>query len=73
MTVTLAADLLRWFQLVCLTGTWTNARPKTLRWAILHAPGRLIHQARRRIVRIADNWPTADVIISAYQRINLLT
>ena len=73
MTVALAADLLRWFQLVCLTGTWTQARPKTLRWAILHTPGRLIHRARQRIVRIASNWPTTDVILGAYQRIGLIT
>lgn len=73
MTVALAADLLRWFQLTCLTGAWTNARPKTLRWAILHTPGRLVHRARQRIVRIAENWPTADVILGAYQRINLIT
>ncbi len=73
MTVALAADLLRWFQLVCLTGVWTNARPKTLRWAILHTPGRLVHRARQHIVRIAENWPTADVILSAYQRIDLIT
>ena len=73
MTVALAADLLRWFQLVCLTGTWANARPKALRWAILHTPGRLVHRARQRIVRIAESWPTANVILDAYQRINLLT
>lgn len=72
MTVALAADLLRWFQLVCLTGTWRVARPKTLRWAILHAPGRLVHRARQRIVRIPDNWPTAGVILGAYQRIELI-
>jgi len=73
MTVVLAADLLRWFQLVCLSGTWVNARPKTLRWSILHTPGRLIHRARQRIVRIADNWPTANVLLDAYQRIELIT
>jgi len=73
MTVALAADLLRWFQLLCLTGPWTNTRPKTLRWSILHAPGRLIHTARQHIVRIIDNWPTADVLLGAYQRINLIT
>jgi hypothetical protein len=72
MTVTLAADLLRWFQLVCLTGTWRLARPKTLRWAILHTPGRLVRRARRQIVRIAEGWPTADVLLDAYQRINLI-
>lgn len=73
MTVALAADLLRWFQLVCLPGPWRDARPKTLRWAILHAPGRLVHRARQRIVRIAEAWPTADVILGAYQRIDLIT
>ena len=73
MVVTLAADLLRWFQQVCLTGEWTNARPKTLRWSILHAPGRLIRTARQRIVRIIEGWPTAEVLLGAYQRINLIT
>jgi len=73
MTVALAADLLRWFQLLCLPGTWAAARPKTLRWAILHAPGRLVHRARQRIVRIIDAWPTANVILGAYQRIDLIT
>ncbi len=73
MTVTLAADLLRWFQLLCLTGTWMNARPKTLRWALLHAPGRLVHRARQRIVRIIDAWPTANILLDAYQRIDLIT
>lgn len=73
MTVTLAADLLRWFQLLCLTGAWRDARPKTLRWAILHTPGRLVRRARQHIVRIAKDWPTADVILGAYQRIDLLT
>lgn len=73
MTVTLAADLLRWFQLVCLTGAWADARPKALRWSILHAPGRLVRRARQHIVRVIAAWPTADVILDAYERINLIT
>jgi hypothetical protein len=40
--VMLAADLVRWFQLICCTGYWQSARPKSLRWAIFHAPGRLV-------------------------------
>ena len=71
--VTLAADLVRWFQLLCMDATWSEARPKSLRWAIFHAPGRLVHSARRRIVRIIDGWPTTDVLVGAYQRIALLT
>jgi hypothetical protein len=72
MTVALAADLVRWFQLLCLEGTWVNARPKALRWGILHAPGRLVHRARRRVVRIIDGWPGTDALLNAYRRIELL-
>jgi hypothetical protein len=46
---------------------------KTLRWALLHAPGRLVHRARQRIVRIIDAWPTANILLDAYQRIDLIT
>jgi hypothetical protein len=72
-TVMLSADLVRWFQLVCLDDTWRHARPKALRWGIFHAPGRLIRTARRRIVRVIDGWPTTDVILDAYRRIALIT
>ena len=72
-TVALSADLVRWFQLLCLDGTWSDARPKALRWAIFHAPGRLVHRARRRVVRIIGNWPTAEVLLDAYRRIELLS
>jgi hypothetical protein len=72
-TVALAADLVQWFQLLCLEGSWQAARPKALRWGIFHAPGRLVHRARRRIVRIVDGWPTTDVLLGAYRRMALLT
>jgi hypothetical protein len=72
-TVMMAADLVRWFQLLCLEGPWRDARPRALRWSIFHAPARLIHQARRVIVRIIDGWPTADVLLGAYERIAALT
>lgn len=68
----MAADLVRWFQLVCLDGPWREARPKALRWSIFHAPDRLVHRARRRVVRIVEGWPTATVILDAYRRIAAL-
>ena len=71
-TVLMAADLLRWFQLLCLDGYWGKARPKALRWGFLHAPARLIHTAGRLVVRILDGWPSADAIIGAYQRMAAL-
>ncbi|MBF6558422.1 MAG: IS1380 family transposase [Acidimicrobiales bacterium] len=73
MTVTLAADLVRWFQLLCFDGSWREARPKALRWGIFHAPGRLVHRARQHVVHIIDGWPTTPVLLDAYRRIALIT
>lgn len=70
--VCFADSLVRWFQLLCLTGTLAVAEPKTLRWGLWHAPGRLVHRARRRIVRILDGWPTTAVLLEAYQRMALI-
>jgi len=73
LAVTMAADLVRWFQLLCLDGRWRDARPKALRWELFHAPGRLVRRARSIIVRLLDGWPTATVLLGAYQRIAQLT
>ena len=71
--VSFADALVRWFQLLCLTGYLAVAEPKTLRWSLWHTPARLVHRARRHIVRILDGWPTADELLAAYQRITLIT
>jgi hypothetical protein len=71
--VAMAADLVRWFQLLCLEGAWRSARPKTLRWGILHASGRLVTTARQRIVRIIEGWPGTDDAPGAYRHIPALT
>jgi hypothetical protein len=73
MTVAMAADLVRWFQLLCFDGSWKDARPKALRWSIFHAPGRLVHRSRQRVVRIIDGWPATKALLDAYQRIGLIT
>jgi len=73
MAVCMAADLVRWFQLLCFDGNWRDARPKALLWGIFHVPGRLVHRARQRIVRIIDGWPTTQVLLDAYQRIAAIT
>jgi hypothetical protein len=72
-TVALAADLVRWFQLICLSGEWKNVRPKRLRWEIFHAPGRLVYAARQIVVRLLDGWPGADQLLRAYKNIALLS
>jgi hypothetical protein len=71
-TVMMAADLVRWFQLLCLDGTWAKARPKALRWGLFHAPGRLVRSGRRQIVRILDGWPSADALLGAYRRLDAI-
>lgn len=68
-----AADLVCWFQLLCLTGPLARALPKRLRWTLWHAPARIIRTARRDIVRILDGWPTTTDILNAYGRIAALT
>ncbi len=71
--VCFAADLVRWFQLLCLTGAMVTAEPKTLRWGVWHTPARVVRRARRSVVRILEGWPNAAVILGAYHRIALLT
>ena len=71
--VRLAGDLVRWFQLLCLEGSWKSARPKTLRWGLFHAPGRLIHRSRQIVVRVIEGWPATDALLRAYRSVALLT
>ena len=71
--VCLAGDLVRWFQLLCLSGSWKSARPKTLRWGLLHAPGRLIRRSRQLIVCVIDDWPATKVLTDSYRRMALIT
>ncbi|HEY5121260.1 MAG TPA: IS1380 family transposase [Acidimicrobiales bacterium] len=72
-TVCLSGDLVRWFQLLCLSGPWKNARPKTLRWGMFHAPGRLVRRSRQLVVRVIDGWPATKVLTDSYQRMALIT
>jgi len=71
--VCFADALVRWFQLLCLTGPLAVAEPKTLRWSLWHTPARIVRHARRHIVRILDAWPTADELLAAYRRTALIT
>ena len=71
--VCFAHDLVRWFQMLCLTGDLASAEPKTLRWRLWHAPARKVRSGRRVIVRILDAWPDATAIVRAHRRIALIT
>src|SRR5690606_884792 len=67
-TVAMAADLVAWFQLLCLAA----AEPKTLRWRLWHTPARVIRHSRRHVIRLIDGWPDTTEILAAYQRIAAL-
>lgn len=68
-----AADLVRWFQLLCLTGPLAKAKPKRLRWTLWHTPARIIRSGRRDMLRILDGWPTTRDTLAAYRAIAALT
>ncbi len=71
--VCMAADLVRWFQLICCTGELASARPKRLRWQLWHTPARIIRTAGRDILRVLDGWPTTRQLLDAHARIAALT
>jgi hypothetical protein len=71
--VCFAADLVRWFQLLCLAGPLAVAEPKALRWRLWHAPARMVRSGRATVVRVLDGWPDADAILRAHRRIAFVT
>lgn len=67
-----AATLLAWLRLLALDGALARAEPKTLRYRILHAAGRLARSGRRRYLKIAATWPWASAIAAAWNRVSAL-
>jgi hypothetical protein len=68
----IAQILFAWLKLIALDGDLARAEPKTLRYRVLHAAARLVRGGRRRRWKIAANWPWAEAITSAWQRITAL-
>ena len=61
----IAADLLAWLRLLCLTGDLAKAEPKTLRYRLLHTAARIIRGQRKRKIRIPATWPWANELAAA--------
>jgi hypothetical protein len=62
IAVAIAADLLAWLRLLCLSGDLAKAEPKTLRYRLLHTAARIIRGQRKRKIRIPSTWPwSADL------------
>ena len=68
----IAATLLSWLRLIALDGDLARAEPKTLRYKILHAAGKLVRGGRRRRLKIPAAWPWAKAIATAWARITAL-
>jgi hypothetical protein len=70
----LAAELLAWTQLLA----WHDhpARvwePKRMRLRLLAVAGRVITTGRRRILRLSQRWPWADLVLGGHRRIANIT
>ena len=65
-------DLLAWTQTLLLQGDPARAEPKKLRYRLLHVPARIARTARRTWLRIADDWPWAHEVITAFARLAAL-
>jgi hypothetical protein len=65
-------DLLAWTQLLLLDGELAAAEPKKLRYRLLHVAARLTRTARRTRLRIAEHWPWATSLVTAFNRLTAL-
>jgi hypothetical protein len=73
MTTALTAhDLLAWTRLVVLDGDLDRAEPKRLRYCLLHTAGVIARSGRRTRLRLAANWPWANNLVAAFNRVNTL-
>jgi hypothetical protein len=67
-----AQDLLCWTQALLLDGALAVAEPKTLRYRLLHVAARVVHHARRVILRLQRTWPWAVELARAFTRLRAL-
>ena len=68
-----AADLARWFQLLCLRDDLRQAESKARRWRLWHAPARMVRSGQRTILWVLDSWPDAKALLGVHRRMALLT
>ncbi len=72
--VAIAADLLAWLRHLALDHhpQLRKATPATLRRALLNVPARLVHRARKRLIRLGDDHPHQADLILAWNKIRAL-
>jgi hypothetical protein len=67
--VAIAQTLVCWAQALLLDGDLKVAEPKTLRFRLWHAAARLVHHARRHLLRFDRDWPWAHALVAAFRRL----
>jgi hypothetical protein len=71
--VLLAQDLMTFTQLLTLEpGELRSAEPQQLRYKLLHTPARIIRHARGVRLDIQHNWPWAEQLVAAFDRLQAL-
>jgi hypothetical protein len=65
-------DLIAWTQTLLLDGDLAAAEPKKLRYRLLHVAARLTRTARQTRLRIAETWPWATELATAFTRLTAL-
>ena len=65
-------DLLAWTRTLLLDGEHAVAEPKKLRYRLLHTAARIVRTARRTYLRIAEGWPWATELATAFNRLAAL-
>jgi hypothetical protein len=64
-----AIDLIAWTQHLLLDGEIAKAEPKKLLYRLLHVAARITRSARRTRVRLAQTWPWATNLVTAFARL----
>ena len=70
--VLLAHDVIVWTQALLLDGELAKAEPKKLRHRLLHVAGRLAFHGRRAKLRLQHDWPWAEQLLAAFQKLKAL-
>jgi len=52
-----AYDLVNWFRRLCLSGSWQQARLRTIRREVFMLPARLLKVGNRNVLRLPDTYP----------------
>ncbi len=70
--VMLAHDLIVWTQALVLDGELAKAEPKRLRYRLFHVAARLAFHGRRGKLRLQHDWPWAQELLAAFERLKAL-